>query len=419
MTEILHLSTFLRRPIYDSGGAKIGRVQDLVARLGDDPHPPIVGAVIRIAGRDLFVSIKKIGGLAQGRMTFEGRRVDLRRFERRPGEMLLAEDLLARHLINLVRGRIMIANEIEIAQVDGRWEVVGVDPRRRTFLRRVFGHKIGPHVQADSIVDFASIEPFVSHVPTARLRIPYRKLAKLHPAQIADLVEQASHEEGEEIIEAVGLDRELEADVFEELDTTHQLEFLESRSDEESARLLSRMEPDNAADLITEIDQERRLPILDLLPSEQQAKVRQLLSYNADTAGGLMNPDYVSVGPTATVDDALDAIRTSSVPAESLQAVFILNDAGQPIGAASIAPLVRARPNELALSVARTHLAHVHPHWDVLRVSRKMSDFNLTVLPVLDDEHNMMIGVVTVDDLLEELLPQGWRAEFGMSAAEE
>jgi CBS domain-containing protein len=419
MTDIFHLSTFLRRPIFDSDGDKIGRVQDLVARLGDDPHPPIVGAVIRIEGRDVFVSIKKIGGLAQGRMTFEGRRVDLRKFERRPGEMLLAEDLLARHLINLVRGRIMVANEIEIAEVDGRWEVVGVDPGRRSFLRRVLGHRIGAHVQTDSIVDFASIEPFVSHVPTARLRIPYRKLARLHPAQIADLVEQASHEEGEEIIEAVGMNRELEADVFEELDTTHQLEFLESRSDEQSARLLSRMEPDNAADLITEIDQERRLPILDLLPSEQQAKVRQLLSYNADTAGGLMNPDYVSIAASATVADALEAIRTSRVPAESLQAVFIMNDSGEPIGAASIAPLVRARPDDLALSVARTQLAHVHPHWDVLRVSRKMSDFNLTVLPVLDDEHNKMIGVVTVDDLLEELLPQGWRAEFGMSAAEE
>jgi hypothetical protein len=378
-----------------------------------------VGAVIRIEGRNLFMSIKKIGGLAEGRMTFEGRRVDLRRFERRPGEILLAEDLLARHLINLVRGRIIIANEIEIAQIDGRWEVVGVDPGRRSLLRRLLGRKIGSHVQPDRIVDFASIEPFVSHVPSARLRIPYRKLAKLHPAQIADLVEQASHEEGEEIIEAVGLDRELEADVFEELDTTHQLEFLEARSDAESARLLSRMEPDNAADLISEIDQERRLPILEMLPNEQQAKVRQLLSYNADTAGGLMNPDFVSVPPTATAADALEAIRTSRVPAESVQAVFIVDDSGQPIGAASIAPLVRARPNELALAVARTQLAHVHPHWDVLRVSRKMSDFNLTVLPVLDDEHSKMIGVVTVDDLLEELLPQGWRAEFGMSAAEE
>jgi CBS domain-containing protein len=419
MTEILHLSTFLRRAIYDSNGDRIGRVQDLVARLGNDAHPPIVGAVIRIEGRDLFVPIKKIGGLREGKMTFEGKRLDLRRFERRPGELLLAEDLLSRHLINLVRGRLIIANEIEIAEMDGKWEVVGVDPGRRPFFRRILGTNIGQRIEADAIVDFASIEPFVGHVPSARLRIPYRKLAKLHPAQIADLVEQASHEEGEEIIEAVGLDRELEADVFEELDTEHQLEFLEDRSDVDAARLLSRMEPDNAADLINEIDQDRRLTILESLPADQQTKVRHLLSYNADTAGGLMNPDFVSVPATATVAEALDAVRSSNVPGESLHVVFVLDENGQPIGASSLAPLVRARDTDLALSVARTQLTHVHPEWDMHRVARKMSDFNLTVLPVLDAEHGKMIGVVTVDDLLEELLPQGWRREFGMTAVEE
>ncbi len=419
MTEILHLSTFLRRAIYDSNGDRIGRVQDLVARLGNDAHPPIVGAVIRIEGRDLFVPIKKIGGLREGKMTFEGKRLDLRRFERRPGELLLAEDLLSRHLINLVRGRLIIANEIEIAEMEGKWEVVGVDPGRRPFFRRILGTNLGQRINADAIVDFASIEPFVGHVPSARLRIPYRKLAKLHPAQIADLVEQASHEEGEEIIEAVGLDRELEADVFEELDTEHQLEFLEDRTDVDAARLLSRMEPDNAADLINEIDQDRRLTILESLPADQQSKVRHLLSYNADTAGGLMNPDFVSVPATATVAEALDAVRSSNVPGESLHVVFVLDENGQPIGASSLAPLVRARDTDLALSVARTQLTHVHPEWDMHRVARKMSDFNLTVLPVLDAEHGKMIGVVTVDDLLEELLPQGWRREFGMTAVEE
>ncbi len=419
MPEILHLSTFLRRPFYETSGERIGRVQDLVARLGDDAHPPIVGAVIRIEGRDLFVPIRKIGGLSEGKMTFEGRRVDLRRFERRPGELLLAEDLLARHLINLVRGRLITANEIEIAQIDGKWEVVGVDAGRRPLLRRLLGPSMGQRVKAETIVDFASIEPFVGHVPSARLRIPYRKLAKLHPAQIADLVEQASHEEGEEIIEAVGLDRELEADVFEELDTTHQLEFLDGRSDAEAARLLARMEPDNAADLINEIDQERRLPILDNLPADQQAKVRNLLAYNADTAGGLMSPDFLTVPSTATAADALAAIRTSSIPAESLSAVYVIDADGHPVGAAAVAPLVRARDGEIALNVARTPLAHVHPQWDLHRVARKMSDFNLTVVPVLDEEHGQMVGVVTVDDLLETLLPQGWRREFGMTAVEE
>ena len=419
MTDILHLSTVLRRPLFDQDGARVGRVQDLVARLGDDAHPPIVGAVVRSDGRNLFVAIGKISGLHEVRMTFEGRRVDLRRFERRPGELLLAKDLLARNLINLVRGRLIIANEIEIAQVVGRWEVVGVDPGSRSLLRRILGQRAGQRAPADSIVDFASIEPFVSHVPSARLRIPYRKLAKLHPAQIADMVEQASHEEGEEIIEAVGLDRELEADVFEELDTEHQLEFLQSRSDAEAARLLTRMEPDNAADLINEIDQDRRLPILEHLPGPQQVKVRQLLSYNSDTAGGLMNTDFVSVSDSATVAEAIEAIRTSKVPAEALHAVFITDAQGRTVGAASLGPLVKARSSELALGVARTQMSHVHPHWHLHRVARKMSDFNLTVVPVIDEGHDVMVGVITVDDLLEELLPFGWRKEFGMTAAEE
>jgi len=256
-------------------------------------------------------------------------------------------------------------------------------------------------------------------VPSARLRIPYRKLAKLHPAQIADLVEQASHEEGEEIIEAVGLDRELEADVFEELDTEHQLEFLQSRTDVEAARLLARMEPDNAADLINEVDQERRLPILENLPDDTQRKVRQLLSYNADTAGGLMNTDFVSVSTEATVAEALTAIRVSKVPAASLHAIFVMDDAGTPLAEVSLGSLVKARETDTVLSIASAKMSHVHAHWDVHRVARTMSDFNLTVVPVLDDQHGSMIGLVTVDDLIEELLPQGWRREFGMTTVEE
>src|SRR5664280_1568846 len=407
MTEILHLSTFLRRPIFDQDGDRIGRVQDLVARLGDDAHPPVVGAVIRIEGRNLFVPIRKIGGLAQGRMTFEGRRVDLRRFERRPGELLLAEDLLARHLINLVRGRLIIANEIEIAEIEGRWEVVGVDPGRRPFLRRVLGQKMGQRVKADSIVDFASIEPFVAHVPTARLRIPYRKLARLHPAQIADLVEAASHEEGEEIIEAVGQDRELEADVFEELDTEHQLEFVRNRSDTDAAQLLASMAPDDAADLITEVDQERRLPILDLLPEVQQRKVRSLLSYNPETAGGLMSPDFLCLPESDTVANALAAIHTSTAPPETLNVVFATNVEGSVVGSVSAVRLIQGEPTAPLTSVIGPNPAHVHADWDLGATVRKMSDFNLTVAPVMDGDHRKMLGVVTVDDALEVLLPNG------------
>jgi hypothetical protein len=416
--ELLHLSSVIHRPLVDRDGERIGRIEDVVARLGGS-HPPVVGVVVRIEGRDLFVPIRKVASFERGRARFEGKRVDLRRFERRPGEVLLAHDLLARHLINFVRGRLITANEIELANVEGTWEVVGVDVGRRPLLRRLLGGRLGSKVATTSLVDFAQIEPFVGHVPSARLRIPYRRLSKLHPAQIADLVEAASHEEGEEIIEAVGLDRELEADVFEELDTEHQLEFIDQRSDDDAARLLSRMAPDDAADLISEVDQERRLPLLELMAEPQQRKVRNLLSYPAESAGGLMSPDYVGVAATATVEEALDATRTATAPIEALNVVFALDDDGRLVGSVPVVTLVRSRPTAHVADVMRADPAHVHPHWDVHRIARTMSDFNLTVVPVLEESHGRVLGVVTVDDLLELLLPQGWRRDFGMTAVEE
>jgi Mg/Co/Ni transporter MgtE len=217
----------------------------------------------------------------------------------------------------------------------------------------------------------------------------------------------------------VGLDRELEADVFEELATSHQLEFLETRSDVDAARLLSRMAADNAADLISEIDQERRLSVLEKLPEPQQSKVRHLLAFNADTAGGLMTTDFCALPASATVADALDAIRTSHAPSESLEMVFLLDESNHPVASVSIVDLVRARQGELAIASARAKMAFVGPHWDIHRVARTMADFNLTVVPVVADDGGAMVGVVTVDDLLEDLLPQGWRREFGMSTVTE
>ena len=391
MPELLHLSSLVHQPLVDAVGERIGRVEDLVARLGGAAHPPVVGAVVRVDDRDLFAPIARLS-LDPTSVRLEGTASGLGQFDRRPGEVLLAHDLLARHLINFVRGRLITANEIVLASVDGGLEVMGVDPGRRPLLRRLLGGRLGSKVSTTKVVDFA---------------------------QIADLVEAASHEEGEEIIEAVGLDRELEADVFEELDTDHQLEFIVQRTDDDAARLLSRMAPDDAADLISEVDQERRLPLLELMPEPQRRKVRNLLSYPTESAGGLMSPDYAFVSSTTTVEAALDAIRSAAAPIEALGAVVVLDADDHLVGTATLATLLRARPTAPVADVLRSDPAHVHPHWDVNRTARQMSDFNLTVVPVLEDSHDHVLGVVTVDDLLELLLPQGWRRDFGLTAVEE
>jgi len=419
-TELIHLSGILKRPLVDAKtDDRLGRVQDLIARIGDSPHPPVTGLVVKIGGRELFVPPRKISAIEPGRVTFNGAKVDLRRFERRPGELLLAKDLMARHLINLVGGRIIRANEIELARTENGWEVVGVDPTAKGILRRLLPGRLGQRSEPGAIVDWGSIEPFVSHVPSARLRIPYRKLARLHPARIADLVEAASHEEGEEIIEAVGQDPALEADVFEELDPEHQVEFVEARSDADAAQLLGSMAPDDAADLISEIEQERRAPILELLPEPQRKKVRSLLSYHPETAGGLMSPDFLELPSTATVRDALEAIGVSTVPREALSVVFVTGADGRVTGTVSAVHLVQSPPEARLSDIATTEVGHVHPDWDLGATVRKMSDYNLTVAPVLDSEHSRILGVITVDDVLELLLPSGFRRDYGVTAAEE
>jgi Mg/Co/Ni transporter MgtE len=138
-----------------------------------------------------------------------------------------------------------------------------------------------------TFLDWAGVEAFTGHVPSVRLRVPHPKLARLHPAQLADLVEAASHNEGGEIIRAVGSDQELGADVFEELDPQHRREFIEERPDAEVAAVLERMEPDAAVDLLGDLPAQRREAVVQLLPAVQRRRVRALAGYDPATAGGL------------------------------------------------------------------------------------------------------------------------------------
>src|SRR5580692_7127059 len=416
---VLHLSSLAGSPLLDSSGERLGRVDDVVARLDlADPLPPVIGLRAAIGGRLLFVPANRIERLEPGAARTSTTKLNLAQFERRPGEVLLRADLLGHSLINVNTARLVRAAEVELSRDgDGAWRVAGIDPSLGARFRRLLPRGLrGEQPEPGEIVPWTELEPFVAHVPSSRLRIPYRKLAKLHPAQIADLVEAASHDEGEEIIEAVGADRELEADVFEELDTEHQLEFVRSRSDEEAARLLSSMAPDDAADLITEVDQERRLPILNLLPEPHQRKVRSLLSYNPETAGGLMSPDFLSMPADSTIAAAIEAIRTSSAPPESLNVVFGVDEHGRLVGSASTVRLIQADPTAPLRSIIDSEPVHMHPDWDLGAIVRTMSDFNLIVVPVLDLEHGEILGVVTVDDVMELLLPTGWRRDFGRTA---
>src|SRR5437763_5883375 len=337
---ILHLSSLVGSPLRDSDGEQLGRVEDVIVRLGGTGYPPITGFLVKVAGRTSFLGVDRVSDIGPDGVVLRKAKLDLRHFERRPDEVLLRRDLLDRQLINVQGARLVRANEIELALVGGNWRVVGVDTGPRGGLRRMLPKQLGSHIGTGEFLDWACVEPFVGHVPTVRLRVPHPKLAKLHPAQIADLVEAASRQEGEEIIQAVGDDdRELEADVFEELDDHHQREFLEDRPDEQVAEILSRMAPDDAADVIGELDEDRRERILRLLPVSHRVKVRALLGYDPAEAGGLMSPDFLLLAGTTAVSEALREVQESRITPELLTSVVVRGAAGSLDGSLRVAAL--------------------------------------------------------------------------------
>jgi MgtE intracellular N domain/CBS domain len=411
---ILHLSALVGSPLRDSDGERLGRVEDVIVRLGGVGYPPITGFLAKVAGRTSYLGIDRVLGLGERGVVLNKAKLDLRRFERREEEVLLGRDVLDRQLINVKGARLVRANEIELADIAGSWRVVGVDTGPRGGLRRLLPKPLGQRIATGDFLDWASVEPFVGHVPTVRLRVPHPKLAKLHPAQIADLVEAASRREGEEIIQAVGEDdRELEADVFEELDDHHQREFLEDRADEEVAEILSRMAPDDAVDAVSELDEERRERVLGLLPVSHRIKVRALLGYDPAEAGGLMSPEFISLRRTTTAGEALDAVRLSKISPDLLTAVFVTAPEGALDGSVPLAALMRSEPDRRLGALVKHELPSLRADASFEEVARVMADYNLTCVPVVDEQERML-GVVTVDDVLAAMLPRGWRRRFGL-----
>ena len=410
------VTQLLRSPVLNPAGEELGRLEDLIVKLdsGGGGYPPVTGIKVRIGGRDVFVGSQSVEKLAPGEVRLNTQTLDTGGFQRRPGEVLLAGDVLGRHLMDITRGRIVQAHDLVLSPTEDGWRLIGVDRSPRAMLRRLVPRRGRPDLRKHAILDWKDVQPFTSHVPTAKLLMPLQRLRRLHPAQIADLVEGASHEEGEEILDAVESDVELTADVFEELDTEHQVEFLRSMSNEEAAKVLERMAPDDAADLLSELDQERRKPVFDLMSPLAQHKLRKLLQYHPSTAGGMMSPDYVWVIRGATAAEALEAVRTDDkAPHQLLTTVFITEHDGGYIGSIGTADLLRAEPSrkveELELATCR-----VTTGADVTDVTLTMADYNLIALAVTDSAGNLL-GAVSADDVIEAIVPDEWRARVEAS----
>jgi hypothetical protein len=403
------ITQFLRSPVLNPSGNEVGRLEDFIVKLVEGPYPPLTGLKVRIGTQDVFVGKDLIADLKPGGVRLNTDKLRTEPFQRRPGEVLLAADVLGRHLVDVTHGRIVQAHDLVLAPSDDGWHLAGIDRSPQAMLRRWVPRRARPDLRRHAVLDWRDVQPFVGHVPTAKLLRPLQRLRRLHPARIADIVEGASHDEGEEIIQALEGDAELTADVFEELDDEHRVEFLKSRKNEEVAKVLDRMAPDDAADLLSELDQDRRKPIFDLMSADQQHKLRKLLQYHPSTAGGTMSPDYVWVERGSTVEMALEAVRTDDKsPHSLLNTVFVTEHDGKYVASIGVADLLRTDRSRKVEELELTNCA-VNGSADFADVALLMADYNLTALAVTDGTGHM-VGAISSDDVIEALVPEEWRA---------
>jgi CBS domain-containing protein len=405
--RILHLSELVGRPITDKRGESIGRLADVIVRLRGAEHPTVIGLVAAVGGREVFVPLEQASSFDGEALRLTSAVLDLRQFERRHGEVLLQADVLGHRLIDVASAHLIKAADLELRRQGGEWELAGIDTHRkaRGLLKLLSPSETGVHV----FEDWANFEPLIGHASSALLRRPFGRIRRLKPAQIADLLEEASKAEETEILGQVHADPELEADVFEELDEDLATRLLGARTDAEIAEVLARMRADDAADAISELPQRRRQPVLDLMPVGPRTKVLTLMGYNPTSAGGLMGMDFLTVPEDVAVLQALAAVSGAhSLQPEALTSVHALDDHGRLSGVVKVVTLLQADPAARLGDVLDDDPVRIGADTDVVDVAVLMSDYNLITIPVVD-RNRIMIGLITVDDVLEVTLPDDWR----------
>jgi CBS domain-containing protein/sporulation protein YlmC with PRC-barrel domain len=405
----LHLSELLKRPITDNSGDSLGRLSDVVVRLRGPELPLVIGGVVSVGGREVFVPVEQVSEFDGESLRLNSAKLDLTPFERREGEVLLRADVLGHRLIDVEAARLIKAADLELEERNGEWVLTGVDIRRRRgWLSALFGRG-GEDSDPHQFREWSRFEPLIGHTGSLTTRGPFGRIRRLKPAQIADLIEDASKEEETEILGQVHADPELEADVFEELDEDLATRLLGARTDAEIAKVLSRMRADDAADAIAELPQQRRQPVLDLLPAGQRTRVLTLMGFNPTSAGGLMGVEFAMVACNGQVRDALDAVAGSTgLQPEALTSVHCVDEQGRLCGVATLVSLVQSDPATPLGEIYDDDPVRVGADTDVVDVAVLMSDYNLITVPVVD-ERRKMIGIITVDDVLEVTLPDDWR----------
>ncbi|GAB2482586.1 CBS domain-containing protein [Luteococcus sediminum] len=394
-------------PVLDARGDQTGRVRDVVIQLRTQGRAPRVkGLVVELfARRRIFVPMVRVHAIDASQVVIEGQ-VDTRRFSKREAETLVIDELFDR-AVPRPEGRRAAIYDVSMRPTRAReWEVDDVALRELPAAGRFALGKRG----ATTIVEWREIPNLVLNSKQVNDHL-LAQMADMRPADVARELHDMSADRRAEVIEA--LDDDQLADALEELPEDEQVEVLSALDHERAADILEEMNPDDAADLIKELPAEMAEDLLQRMEPEEAADVRGLMIYADLTAGGMMTPEPVVLGPDATVAEALARVRDEELTPALASMVFICRPpldtpSGRFLGMVHTQRLLREAPSLMVSGMVDDSLEPLGPHSGLAEVSRYFATYNLVVAPVVNDE-NQLVGAVAVDDLVDHMLPEDWR----------
>jgi len=393
--------------VFDPNGDRVGKVRDVLVVYRTAGGPRVVGMVLEVPGkRRVFLSIGRVTSIGSGQIITTGL-INLRRFEQRGGEVRVVAELLGRTV--RLRDGSGEANIEDVAIEEtslGEWEVT------QAFLRRP---KTNGALFAKGPTVFAAWSDVIENQATGESQSATQLVASyadMLPADLANAMLDLPEQRMLEVAEELSDDRL--ADVLEEMPENEQVDILNQLDDDRAADVLDQMQPDDAADLIAHLSDERGETLLDLMEPEEADDVRFLLSYAPDTAGGLMTTEPIIVSADATVAEGLALIRRHEL-APALGAAICVTlppyepPTGRFLGMVHFQRMLRYPPNERLGALIDPSLEPVQSGTSAAEVSRILASYNLVSVPVVDENHRL-VGVVTIDDVLDYLLPDDWRS---------
>jgi magnesium transporter len=409
---VLYLSQAIGRPVRDRQGEPIGKVADLIVALGGQ-YPPVTGLVVNTDGRRIFLPWTSVDTLDTTGARLKTHTIDIDKFKQRPNEILLRRDLLDKQIVDIDGRKVVRVNDLRLDEIEGTNRLVAVDVGASGLIRRL-GLE-GPYrvvarnlrlPMPERYINWEDVDPVETSVASIKLRVPHAGLAELHPADLATIIDQLGRRDRAGVL--ASLDDEAAADAIEEMEPETQVEVLEDLEPERAADILEEMSPDDAADLVADLSETAREEILALMEHEEAAEVKELLRYPEDTAGGIMTTEFVSVPAGITAAATIDRLRNLEPDAETIYYVYVTDDDGRLVGVLSLRDLIVAKPETRIADVMFDEPVTVGVLSDEDEVAQVVARYNLLAVPVVDDDQRL-VGIVTVDDAIDTVLPSGWK----------